>query len=73
MEAESLEKCSNRPKSEWKHGCVFQVGSGGGKQKLFKVAACKSSLYNKLGEVSETKLVFVQRADIVKGICFLVF
>lgn len=37
MEAESLEKCSNGPKSEWKHGCVFQVGSGG-KQKLFRVA-----------------------------------
>lgn len=34
--------------------------------------ACESRLYNKLGEVSETKLVFVQSADIVKGICFLV-
>lgn len=38
MEAESLEKHSNRPESEWKYGCVFQVGSGDGKQKVFWVA-----------------------------------
>lgn len=36
-----------------------------------QLVACKNRLYNKL-EVSDTKIVFVQSADTVKGICFLV-